>query len=151
MKFLCDWKKRMLEQMIFQCGGFFEANEALVIREEAGMWELDHFLCLPEQPEREIIHRRAVWAEEQLQSWLLKLEAIDLGEWKEDYRTDSLDGVQWSLRYTVKGERERAISGSNAWPENWTEFKRLITELADKLPIVDESTNPACFGKERNK
>ena len=127
----------MLECLIFHRGGFLSGYEWVMIQNVHGKLELDAFSFSGAYPREAFPHRHALWSKERSRRWLAKLEAIPLNAWKTEYWTDDCDGEQWSLRYRFEGEKERTISGSNAWPEEWASFSGWIGSIVRKLPASE--------------
>ena len=82
-------------------------------------------------------HFHDTWSQTRFKRWLEKLDAIEFEQWEDKYWHQACDGEQWELHYKYEGENTRCISGSNAYPENWEQFKKLIMRIARKLPRVE--------------
>lgn len=128
--------RKMLEYLYYYCGGFFGPNERLIIKRQNESFELDYCRYYQEYVENGVPHFRAVWSEIKLKPWLAKLESLDLDRWKEEYWADACDGEQWELRYKFENADERIINGSNAYPDNWEPFQKLMKGIARKIPRV---------------
>ena len=65
---------------------------------------------------------------------------IHFESWKSDYDDPSiLDGTQWSLRYKNHGENERKSWGSNAYPDNWADFLKIVNDIMKRLPTIKDN------------
>ncbi|SEW38362.1 Protein of unknown function [Ruminococcaceae bacterium KH2T8] len=65
-----------------------------------------------------------------LDKWLLRLSDIKLNNWRRCYDDDHvLDGTQWTLVYKFDNLSIEKKYGNNQYPENYIEFKQLISEL----------------------
>ena len=128
----------MLEYLYYQIGGYFEGSRILTVCNQKGCLVLDHYLLLRRSTGDTRPHFRDVWSEERSTRWLKRLEELHCEEWQDHYDADILDGTQWELRYKYDGKSERCISGSNAYPENWASFQRIMEDAARKLPRAED-------------
>lgn len=131
--------RKMLDHLSFWCGGYFGTNELITIKNENACLTLDYYIFSHEYPREAFPHFHAEWAKVRSKRWLSKIEEIHFELWEDKYWADVCDGEQWELRYQYEGESEREIYGSNAYPENWNQFRNLMTTLAHKLPRVEDA------------
>lgn len=129
----------MLDRLVFWCGGYFGANELITLKNQDGRLILDYYLYSREYHRDLFPHCHAEWTIERSKRWLSKIEAVHFEEWESEYWEDMCDGEQWILCYQHEGDSERKISGSNAYPDNWAQFRKLMTTLAKKLPRVEDT------------
>ena len=129
----------MLERLVFWCGGYFGANELITLKNQNGRLILDYYFYSHEYHRELYPHHHAEWTIERSKRWLSKIEAIHFEDWESKYWEDVCDGEQWVLYYQYEDNSERAISGSNAYPDNWAQFRELMTILAKKLPRVEDA------------
>lgn len=55
---------------------------------------------------------------------------IRVHEWKDSYFASGIfDGTQWGIRISMGSGMVMRFQGSNAFPENWEEFRRVIDEI----------------------
>ena len=61
------------------------------------------------------------------ESLISELKGLYLGEWRASYVNHAiLDGFQWSLRLTFADGGEEVFEGSNAYPYNFYDLKRIF-------------------------
>lgn len=128
----------MLDHLYFWCGGYFGTNKLITIKYQDGYLTLDSYLFLRENRTKTFPHFHAKWTRERSKRWLPRIEEIHYELWEDEYWANVCDGEQWKLRYQYEGESEREIFGSNSYPENWNQFRNLMTTLAQKLPRVED-------------
>ena len=130
-------EKKMIEQMMFWCGGYFGTNKLFTIKNHNAYLTLDYYVFSHEYPREVFPHFHDEWTRERSKRWLPRIAEIHFELWKDKYWANILDGEQWKLRYQYEGENEREIFGSNAYPENWNQFSKLMTTIAKKLPRAE--------------
>ena len=123
----------MLEYLRLSRGGFFGPNIKDLIRLRNGHLEVDRYYTRTRFCD-ECIRFHEELSRARSKRWLQKLEQIHFEEWDDEYWAYVCDGEQWSLVYQYSGEDKRCIGGSNAYPENWSEFIDLVDKLMNKLP-----------------
>jgi len=130
-------EKKMIEKMMFWCGGYFGANELFTIKNHNAYLTLDYYVFSHEYPREAFPHFHDEWTRKRSKRWLPRIVEIHFELWEDKYWANILDGEQWKLRYQYEGENEREIFGSNAYPENWNQFSKLMTTIAKKLPRAE--------------
>lgn len=115
----------------FRDGGFFQGHTDLVIKKEKDGIIARHSGFDPLKDEA-FEHRYTMPERE----WNRLLDAIFctyyLHEWKKQYRSDILDGEQWSVTISLSIGHKRNYSGSNAFPAYWKEFQKSMERIIDK-------------------
>lgn len=130
----------MLEYLIFSCGGFLSHHEKLLIQNCGGRIEI--FYILSHRPHGVLTFLRShdIWTKARSKRWSDKIESVQLDKWEDEYFDLSiLDGTQWSVRYKLKGNEERTVSGSNAFPDDWGLFYELMRSIIRKLPNAEKT------------
>ena len=67
---------------------------------------------------------------------LAELDALEIFAWAENYSSQTRGGVNWSLTYT-QGKKIYRGRGTNAYPENWTQFLDWLDIFAPELEFVN--------------
>lgn len=132
-----DQKEKGLKYLSLWRGGYFGTNELIIFRTSNGCLDIDYYLFSHEHPRETIPHFHGNWTKERSKRWLPRIAEIHFELWEDKYWANILDGEQWKLRYQYEGENEREIFGSNAYPENWNQFSKLMTTIAKKLPRAE--------------
>lgn len=131
--------RKMLDHLSFWCGGFFGADELITIKDQNACLTLDYYVFSRDYPRETFPHFHDEWTRERSKRWLSKFEEIHFELWEDKYWANTLDGEQWKLRYQYEGENEKEHFGSNAYPENWNQFRNLMTTLTHKLQRVEDA------------
>lgn len=84
-----------------------------------------------EEVKRQIFSRRDGEREERIfatkESVIAELKGLYLGEWRASYKNYAiLDGFQWRLRLAFADGGEETFEGSNAYPYNFNDLKRIF-------------------------
>ena len=67
-----------------------------------------------------------------------KLEALHIGSWKKDYQPQGyivMDGVSWTVEYEDTDGKKVKSSGDNAYPSNWSAFRKLLATVAGNVKL----------------
>ncbi len=68
-----------------------------------------------------------------------RIEKLSLDKWQKEYDNPyCLDGTSWEFKCTDTEHKTISSSGSNAFPDNWKEFKNLITETVGDISMGSE-------------
>lgn len=67
---------------------------------------------------------------------LAELDALEIFTWEENYSSQTRGGVNWSLTYT-RGKKIYRGRGTNAYPENWTQFLDWLDIFVPELEFVN--------------
>lgn len=116
---LKDVKSIEIEYGGYFCGGenrkiTFEDDKIIVKR---SFW--------PGDPDADELNR--VFFEGMVKDDLLaEIAAIHLGEWKEYYDSDILDGVQWSVIFRYSDRKKKEFGGSNRFPPDFFKFLAIM-------------------------
>jgi len=80
------------------------------------------------------------------QSFIKSLSELRINEWKNVYHLDALDddfdgsGTCWRLEIVSQNaDKSNIFSGCNAYPPNWKEFKKVMTDLETKIKSKAEA------------
>lgn len=126
----------MLEELYYYCGGYFGPNERLIVKKIANGFSLEYTKYYQDYVDNGVPHYHTLWSETRFMRWAEKLKAIGFDQWQDKYWIAACDGEQWELRYKFEGESKRSVNGSNAYPDNWEPFQKLIKSLVKKIPRV---------------
>ena len=129
-----------MEYLFFRIGGYFDGQRVLNVRNQDSCLVLDYFQRLREDEGDSSPNRYAVWTKDVSKRWLIHFNELRVEDWEDYYYDNIMDGTQWELRLKYEGQSERCISGSNAYPKNWGEFKELIDTSVNRLPRVEDIT-----------
>lgn len=65
--------------------------------------------------------------------FIKRIEALKILGWRKSYYPvgyEVMDGETWTLKYEDSEHKTYKIEGDNEYPENWTAFMELMTEVA---------------------
>lgn len=68
------------------------------------------------------------------EGWLQLLAFLKNCGWEKNYDSGILDGTQWELKVKGKGLNLKSF-GSNAYPENFNEFIRLLNQVISPMGV----------------
>lgn len=128
----------MLEYLRLRRGGFFKGTSLIKIDCLDGRLKLNYYISEKRNGNPRLLHTNDTWSKERSKLWLAKFEMIHFNLWSDSYCTDVLDGEQWKLTIKLGEQNERKISGSNAYPDDWNDFIKLISNIVQKLPPPKE-------------
>lgn len=64
--------------------------------------------------------------------FLNRIEALKILGWKKNYSPVGyvvMDGETWTVNYSDSDHKTYKIEGDNVYPENWTDFMNLMSEV----------------------
>ncbi len=114
----------------FSLGGYFSSHNYTVCLEGDTLCVADCPYPKPPELEKKI----PVTDNE---DWAALLTFIKKCNWQKTYDSGILDGTQWELKAKGKGCNLKTY-GSNAYPENFNDFLRILNKLLSPVGIQIE-------------